>query len=396
MALQVITSNLKPWMSRAGQLRIIAGLAVSAGMLAGLGISQPAEASPRTTQPAYLLGEETADMRALRTRLTQVYEQHRPPGMQVAVISDGRKAAFGFGSIDREASTAVRPEHVFRFGSITKLLVASAFLQRLEAQKGDVQGLVASAFPDRKLPAGLTYQRLLNHTSGLPDILDSKRFGAELEAHPLRVWTPEELWAIAADVPIRSEPWRYANTNYNLIGEVLQATPGSSWQQATIQAIGVPFLTVPAHPQPPGVARGYDRACLIVRCFWRPATAYDASVFFAAGALAGTASNLADAGDRIFRGAMLSPSSRKALLSFVDVTLKPYSELMTGYGLGVMRFQAGGVEIWGHTGDVPGFAAILLHRPDKGLTAVVLMNGAFGSTSVYRDIIQAVSQRRVP
>ncbi len=389
--MQAPRSRLKPFVMRASRLRSILGCAAAAGMLTFLSVCQTAEASSRSLQPAYLLGEETADMSALRARLSQVYDEHRPPAMQVAVISGGRKAAFGFGSIDRETDTAVRPDHVFRFGSITKLLVASAFVQTLEARQGDVEGLVADAFPGRKLPDGLTYRRLLNHTSGLPDILDSKRFGAELEARPLRVWTPEELWSVSAALPVRSEPWRYSNTNYNLIGEVLQAMRGSSWEQATIDAVGVPFLSLPARPAQPRVARGYDRACLIVRCIWRPATGYDSSVFFAAGALAGTATNLADAGDRIFRGPMLSPSSRKMLLGFVDVTLKPYAELMTGYGLGVMRFEAGGVEIWGHTGDVPGFASILLHRPDQGLTAVVLMNGAFGSMSVYRDIIQAVS-----
>lgn len=183
-------------------------LALPLASLAVMGIGPIGEAHAVEQQPAYVIGDETADMAALRARLTRLYDARRPPAMQVAIISEGRKVEFGFGEIDRRSGLALRQDHVFRFGSITKLLVASAFIHALQEHGIDVDEPVSARFPDRGLPAGVTYRQVLQHTSSLPDILDAPAFGEALESDPSRVWTPDELWAVAAALPPRSEPWR--------------------------------------------------------------------------------------------------------------------------------------------------------------------------------------------
>lgn len=367
-------------------------LALLLGLAMGLGATLTGDANAREPQPAYLQGADTPDTSALRARLAQVYAKHGPPAMQVAIVHGATRTAFGFGLIDRAARRSVRPDTVFRYGSVSKLLVASAFVQTLENDGVDLDGPVAGTFPERRLPDGLTYRRLLQHTSALPDILDSASFATSLDATPSRVWSPEELWSVAAALPLRSEPWRYANTNYNLIGEMLQRMRGRPWDEVTANAMGAHSLGVAPREARTGVARGYARACIVVYCVWLDAPAYDPSAYFAAGALGGSAGDLAHVSDRLFQGTVLSPTARREMLRFVDVDLAPYSDIMTGYGLGVMRFRTDGVELWGHTGDVPGFAAIVMHRPDKTLTVAILMNGASGSTAVYRDAIAAVAE----
>ena len=80
----------------------------------------------------------------------------------------------------------------------------------------------------------MTIRQLLNHTSGIPDFGMADGFGEQLAANRDRRWTPAEVVALVADKEPAFPPgtdYGYSNTNYVLLGEVIETVTGHGWAQ---------------------------------------------------------------------------------------------------------------------------------------------------------------------
>ena len=63
------------------------------------------------------------------------------------------------------------------------------------------------------------------------------------------------------------------------------------------------------------------------------------------------------------------------MLSFHSPT--PGEPLAEGYGLGVAKFNPelfNGLEIWGHSGNAPGYAAACFYLPEYGVSIGMMVN----------------------
>src|SRR5262249_23663221 len=124
---------------------------------------------------------------------------------------------------------------------------------------------------ERRLPGvvpngnGITIRELLNHTSGLYNYIDDNGFRARLLNDPGYSWTPAELVAIAtAHGPVFAPgtTWLYSNTNYILLGMIVEAVTGTTIEQQLRERLFAPLgLTSTSFPmtvQMPGsYAHGY-------------------------------------------------------------------------------------------------------------------------------------------
>jgi D-alanyl-D-alanine carboxypeptidase len=135
---------------------------------------------------------------------------------------------------DEEAET----DDLVRIASLTKSMVAVVLFQ-LEAEgELDLDDPV-----DDHLPGVLPYEevitvrQLMGHTSGLREyfwkLYPSLQEGsiADLEAHQAEHHTPQELIAIATEEPLLFPPgegWSYANTNYLVLGLLIEDLTGDS------------------------------------------------------------------------------------------------------------------------------------------------------------------------
>ena len=78
----------------------------------------------------------------------------------------------------------------------------------------------------------MTLRMLLNHTSGVPEHVWNPEFHEAVVGDPDKEWKPADLLAFIAD----SDPlfaagkgWSYADTNYVLVGAVMEQVTGVSW-----------------------------------------------------------------------------------------------------------------------------------------------------------------------
>jgi D-alanyl-D-alanine carboxypeptidase len=148
----------------------------------------------------------------------------------------------------------------------------------------------------------ITIVELLNQTSGIFNYAADAGFEQASNADPRRMWRPRELVRIAVKHPPLFRPgthWNYSDTNYILLGLVIQAATGKSLGQQLQTRIFTPLhlhattfpYSSPALPQP--YAHGYELSSK------GPVdlTATSPSIAWAAGAIVSTAGEVARAGN---------------------------------------------------------------------------------------------------
>jgi CubicO group peptidase (beta-lactamase class C family) len=184
-------------------------------LVAAIAVTIASPAIAAATQPPV-----AAANRATTELLLEEMRNSRIPGLQVAVVRDGRlvfEGAWGVGDI--ETGAPVTSDTIFPFNSMTKAFTGVAAMQLVATGKLDLSAPVSRYLPD--LPVGwraITIRQLLTHSSGLPDIVDPDS-GALIGAGG-----EEAAWTAITALPLVSAPGTrssYNQTNYVLLGRIV-------------------------------------------------------------------------------------------------------------------------------------------------------------------------------
>jgi hypothetical protein len=74
----------------------------------------------------------------------------------------------------------------------------------------------------------------------------------------------------------------------------------------------------------------------------------------------------------------------------------PAEPLIAGYGLGVVRFSPdlfNSLEIWGHSGNAPGYAAACLYLPEYDVSIGIMVNTEAGEAIVtINDLLNILTE----
>jgi CubicO group peptidase (beta-lactamase class C family) len=275
-----------------------------------------------------------------------------------------------YGKADLEGSLPLRPESVFRLGSVTKQFTAVAIMTLVEEGKLSLRDDVRKFVPGYPAKsATITIEHLLTHTSGVPSYTDQPAFGALMG----KDLTHTELLAVFKDRPLDFAPgarWKYSNSGYYLLGLVIEKVSGQSYADFVRKRIFEPLQM--AHsaygddPRIAGRARGYDRQGDRVH----PAQAISMKPPFAAGALISSVDDLARWDAAISSGRLLRKESWAKV--FAPAKLNDGSTEPYGFGFALGELQ--GHPVQAHGGGIPGFATHLLRVPDQQVLVVILCN----------------------
>jgi len=303
------------------------------------------------------------------------------PATVLAVrAADGGSWVGADGTPERDGRIPVTSDAPFRIASITKLFVAVVVLQLVQ------EGRLRLDDPaSRYVPAAavwhVTIRQLLNHTSGIPDYGMSDDFNDELVDHRERRWTAPEIVALVTDkeptFPAGTD-YSYSNTDYILLGQVIETVTGHSWASEVRTRILDPLelhntYAAGCEPVPRPVIPGYfdidDDGDLDNVETGLPWTSLETAEG-PAGAMVSTAPDLLAFGDALFHRRLLSDDTMRAM-----VAEGPFHPRFTNYGLGLEIARPDyRTTIWGHGGYLPGFRSAMWYVPSRDAVIVVLAN----------------------
>lgn len=327
------------------------------------------------------------------------------PGMMVAIARRGRPVLVkGYGLADLEQGTPVRDATVFRLASVTKQFTAAAILLNEDAGRLSLDDPLSKYVPELAQASKVTLYQLLVHTSGIPDYADTP---AILKSKSVARTGEEMLAVIGALQPaLAFEPgtrWAYSNSNYALLGLVLERV-----EKRPLAAIFRDRLFTPAGLTEtafdveadivPERAQGYRRAAKENPGF-RNAEWISHTIPGAAGGLRTTAGDLLRWADALHHGRVLKPVLLERLTTpgrlsdgrttKLGMPAEWQKGLNADYGMGLFITPTpSGPRIW-HGGDIDGFSTWLAHYPERDVTIALMINSQ--SADLNTDAIEAAA-----
>ncbi len=293
----------------------------------------------------------------------------RDGGVSVLTTRNGETSTVAVGIANNEGD-ALTPETPFRVGSISKPFVAVMVLQLVDEGLVALDETLGTYLPETPIGAMVTIRDLLGHDSGVPNYTDQPDFFADVLADRDRSYDNEEILAYVAGVPNgTSGAFSYSNTNYILLGQLVEEVTNDELEQVLRDRISQPLgLTATTFvgrdvPTPTNLAGGWSTDVLD----GDPTAAYEsvASSAWAAGALVSTTADLAAFMIALFDGRLVSPDS------LVEMT----TVAGDGYGLGLFAADLGdGKPAYAHSGGITGYASTMGISPETGDVIVILSN----------------------
>ena len=330
----------------------------------------------------------------LQSQLQAKFEElHRaatfPGGTAGFVLEDGSSFAIAVGVSDRSAGTAMRTSDRLLLGSVGKTYVAAVTIQMVHEKKFGLDDTLDKFFgkePWFPLIANgpaISIRHLMTHTSGLVRYEFNPKFTADLSANPDRVWTGVDRLTYLFDAPPPFAPgagWEYSDTNYIVLGMIIEQVAKSTFYDEARRRLLVPFAlndTVPADTRTvPGLIQGYagDKNPFggTDEMIKNGKFAVNPQFEWTGGGWAVTALDLARWGKVMYEGKAFDSSLMAAFLDGVPAKLGPDSK----YGLGVIiRPSAAGLT-YGHSGFMPGYQTELLYFPEMKVSIAVQVNSS--------------------
>ncbi len=325
-----------------------------------------ATSSKEPNTPMAAVSTVDAKTHALATKLdaiaTETLTKAPMLGMQVLVLQHGQvvlEGAYGHRRIDKKAK--VDQDTRFAIGSITKQLTAVAVLALVDQGKVRLDDPVSKFIPS--IPFPITIAELLRQTAGLPDFAHSENLDKDRAG----------VLAAIASSKLDFDPgtkWAYSNSNYFLLGQVIESASGRDYVAFLAERF---FSPLGMHAS--GVCRDGD-ASFAQGSHADGDTIGDGDAvppgfYFAAGMLCSTAHDLSLFQAALFGGKLLSPASFDFMTT--GATLPDGST--TDYGAGVVLGHVAHHRSFWHNGAVPsGFQSEMAFYPDDGIEIIALAN----------------------
>ena len=309
------------------------------------------------------------------------------------------------GLADKATGQLMQPQDRVHIASVTKTFVATVVLQLAAEGRLSLNDSVQRWLPGVLTgpgyhPAQITVRQLLQHTSGIPDYLnDTALFGNLENLQPYeQTWQPRQLVDIALGLGPPAHGWMYSNTNYILLGMIIQTVTGQSPITEISRRIQAPLglratsfpLTSTQIPAP--YAHGYYGPTDVTNLI-------NPSLAWTSGAMISDVDDVARFYRALLTGRLLPPAQLREMLAAipVDDTGELFDEY---YGLGIYRVQLSCGPAWGHDGGWGGgFKTFAYTSLDGDRQAVMIYNdylmsvqtslGGTGTPAFMDDVIKA-------
>lgn len=180
-----------------------------------------------------LLPAQTLDQLA-----TEELSKQHIPGIVIVAVKDGRVMyAKGFGVASTETNAPVTPDALFRVGSTTKMMVATATVKLAERGKLRLDAPVGSYITGLSPKvAKLTPHQILSHTSGLMD--ETKMYGShddEALERNVSSWKDDVFFTQPGRI------YSYSNLGFVLAGRLIEVVNGKPFADSMEELVFKPL-----------------------------------------------------------------------------------------------------------------------------------------------------------
>lgn len=304
------------------------------------------------------------------------------PGAAIIVVKDGRTLLRkGYGLADLELKVPVRPNMMFRLGSVTKQFTAALVMMLVEEGRLALDDEIGKYLPDYPTQGQrITLQHLLAHQSGIKDYTSIQRLLTNADVD----MAPSEVIDVFKNEPLDFVPgtrMRYSNSGYFLLGAILEKVTGERYADLVrtriFDRLGMAHSSyIDDTSILSGRARGYQE----VKGNLVNARHYSTTLPYAAGGLMSSVDDLARWNAALSSDVLLHERSSRDRL-FVAATLGDGQP--TGYGSGWFAYRYAGYEMQDHGGVIFGFVAYVLRVPAEHLFVAILTNGQASKYGPY-------------
>lgn len=301
----------------------------------------------------------------------------------VALVKD---ATCGSRYFTRGASANVPETALHLIGSATKTYLASLVLLLVDDGKLSLSDPVTRWIPD--VPGGdaVTVEHLLHHTSGIYNYTSDPSYLADSLSH--RTYTPRELLDIAfarqpSFAPGEAGKWEYSNTNYVMLGMIIESVTGRNVARVLRERILTPIGAAAtffngSEPVIGEIAHGESFLGT------EGATFLDPSAAWCAGNVIATIGDLADWTERRGNGSFHSRGMQAELTKGVPTPPSPETPWRQDftYGAALVMVDEAGLNgngpAMGHGGDTVGYHTLAYYFPETEVTIAVIVDSDAG------------------
>jgi D-alanyl-D-alanine carboxypeptidase len=328
------------------------------------------------------------------------------PGISVAVGTGDNLAwtgTAGYSDVLRKVS--VKAGDRFGVGSITKTFIARVVLQLVQEGVLDLDRR-ATDYLDLEIVQNVanadraTLRQLLNHQSGIPDWESQEEWIQEGRGDRMKlgkVWEKTETleYVRREHLPADFEPggqYRYSNTNYTILGLIIEAVTGNDAATEIRQRILQPLhledtffesfeeipggyvhhyhYATPKFVEVAGVHRGFSE----IRPYLIESTPANFSPEWTAGGMVSSARDLVRWAQAIRNGELLDPTMQEEVFRYYPP--KESGDPMEEYMQGLLRINDyyNGHAVVGHGGGTLGFTSKMYWLEEAGVIVVLLTN----------------------
>ena len=361
--------------------------------------------TPPTTTESRAAGSSALkriDPKALQAAVDATARELLIPGVEVLLRTPQGEFQMSYGTTQIGRATPPRADTHFRIASNTKTMTAAVIIQMAQEGKLEFGNPVSQYVPGVPNGEHITLGELLEMRSGLYNYLDAPELAASSDRDPTRVWTPQELLAIAFAHPPNFPPgtaFEYNNTNYALLGLVAERVDGKplarAMQDRLFGPLGLKQTALPAsnvntipEPYSHGYLYGSSSVAFTGTPPYSPAlqaaaragtllpndyTDLNHSFAAAAGGAISTASDLATWIQALVSGRVFDAAYQRRWLDSLrpEDPGKPEGQQ---YGYGITRLHWGPNSIYFHGGETPGYNSFMGHDPANQVTLVIWTN----------------------
>ena len=333
-------------------------------------------------------------------RLLTKYSKLGLPGFSLMVTDQHGSWIGSRGKADLKTNIDFAPCQIAKVASITKFMIGTLVFKMMEDSLrtgigyADLDRKISTWLPENILKktanaSKVTLGQLMNHETGIPDLIEQDKFYLAVLNNPNKKWKQEELLNFISGLPAVFHPGDtaiYSNTNTLLLSMILEKISGRSHAQLLREMVLNPLgLTNtfyhPHEPLPTSVAQGYYD-------LYRNHTLVNVSNFItgSGNGYGGVYSNVTDMS--IFLDAVLvhpwflSSKSLQLMQRFG----KPDGVNRYGYGLMKKFISRGENAGLGHSGRDLGYTADLFYFPSKGVSFSLVVNYGTDAGSFLKEV----------